>query len=205
MTIPETHIWLEDCERLLLKYGGHGSHSGKVARLADRLFTAMQAIHELPEAERAPLVAAALLHDVGHAIDSEQHHRHSRYLIRHDQGLAHWPEAFRERVALLALNHRRPLVKGIKALKGQERDAVLSQVAMLRLADWLDRPRDHRVEVHDVRFVAESGAIVFALARIRAATLLDCADRKAGLAATHWDATLQFVCDDQIISVEPQR
>ena len=58
------------------------THTRHVARLALQLFDALAAagLHAGDAEERELLWAAAMLHDVGVAVDYDDHHKHSRYL-----------------------------------------------------------------------------------------------------------------------------
>jgi len=56
-------------------------HARQVARLALTLFDELATLHQLPAAARPYLEVAALLHDIGHAVNYQKHHKHTQYLI----------------------------------------------------------------------------------------------------------------------------
>ena len=63
------------------RFGSPQAHSEQVARLSLRLFDQLRGRLGLRAEARGWLESAALLHDVGHLIEHEEHHRHSYYLI----------------------------------------------------------------------------------------------------------------------------
>ncbi|WP_224249939.1 Ppx/GppA phosphatase family protein [Hyalangium gracile] len=116
-------------------------HSQQVARLALALFDQLAALHHLPLSTRPYLEVAALLHDIGTAVNYERHHKHTYYLIHHADlpGLA---DRERELVARVARYHRRspPDVKhsGMVGLLPSEARTVRKLATLLRLANALD-------------------------------------------------------------------
>ena len=64
-------------------YGADFTHTEHVARLAIELWDALAeaGVHDGDGLERDLLWAAAMLHDIGTAVDYDDHHKHSRYLI----------------------------------------------------------------------------------------------------------------------------
>lgn len=94
------------------------------------------------EVEREWLEYAALLHDIGHHIQENQHHKHTYYLITH----ADLPGFSLDEIRIMAnvaRYHRRGLPKaghqGFKLLNADQRKLVLGLSAILRIADGLDR------------------------------------------------------------------
>ena len=87
------------------RYGFDERHAIHAVKLALQIFDQTRTIHNLGGEERALLEIAALLHDIGHFINSSKHHEHSEYIIRasHFVGLS---EEERELVALIARYHR---------------------------------------------------------------------------------------------------
>ena len=68
---------------ILRRFGADEEHGRHVARLADTLFDATASLHQLPVADRGLLHAAAMLHDIGHHIADESHHKHGQYLLKY--------------------------------------------------------------------------------------------------------------------------
>lgn len=116
-------------------------HSLHVTRLALTLFDQLAALHHLPLSTRPYLEVAALLHDIGSAVNYERHHKHTYYLIHHSDlpGLA---DSERELVARVARYHRRspPDVKhsGMEGLLPSEARTVRKLATLLRVANALD-------------------------------------------------------------------
>ena len=68
---------------LAAQYDTDFAHAEHVARLALELWDALAAagVHRGDPKERELLWATAMLHDIGTAVDYDDHHKHSRYLI----------------------------------------------------------------------------------------------------------------------------
>ena len=103
-------------------------------------------LHDLGAAERELLWAACLLHDIGVAVNYDDHHRHSYYLTL-NAGLPGFSPRELILIGLVARYHR----------KGAPDTAALGDVAqhgdderlrllcgMIRLAEQLERSRDGR-------------------------------------------------------------
>jgi exopolyphosphatase/guanosine-5'-triphosphate,3'-diphosphate pyrophosphatase len=129
-------------EALAERFAGPNAHGRQVARLALSLFDGIAADLDLPESSREILEYAALLHDIGHAVDHGRHHHHSCYLIRTGELLGFEPTEI-EMVALVARSHRKQVPKpsdpDLRVLSAPQRRRVRSLGALLRLADALDR------------------------------------------------------------------
>lgn len=125
-------------------------HGQQTARLALRLFDVMNSIHGLGEREREWLEYAALLHDIGYAIQYRNHHKHAYYLIT-NANLDAFDQREIEIIAHVARYHRGPTPKEhrhptLAALKPWQRRAIRQLAALLRLADALDRTHASRVD-----------------------------------------------------------
>jgi exopolyphosphatase/guanosine-5'-triphosphate,3'-diphosphate pyrophosphatase len=138
------------------------THARHVEALAVSLFDQLRSLHGGGVFERTILSGAALLHDVGVAIDYYNHDDHSAYLILNAElpGFTHREIAL---MALLAHYHRRgkPDVtpfKGVLTRDDEERAAKLG--ALLRLAEYLDRSRTQVVRSIRCRIQDSSVQIV---------------------------------------------
>jgi exopolyphosphatase/guanosine-5'-triphosphate,3'-diphosphate pyrophosphatase len=129
-------------------------HVGHVAKLSLELFDGLGAagLHSYGEAERELLWAACELHDIGVAIDYDDHHHHSAYLIL-NAGLPGYSSREQVLIALVARYHRKgePDASSLGDLaergdKGRLR--LLSGI--IRLAEQLERSRDQSVSSVDV-------------------------------------------------------
>src|SRR4029453_6177002 len=129
-------------EALAAKFAGENGHGQQVARIALTLFDATAPALRLRNASRELLEYAALLHDIGHAIDHDRHHRHTYYLIRNAELLGFEPGEV-EMIAYLSRAHRKQSPKlsdpEIRALRAAHRKKIRGLAAILRLADGLDR------------------------------------------------------------------
>jgi exopolyphosphatase/guanosine-5'-triphosphate,3'-diphosphate pyrophosphatase len=144
--------------RLARHLGETSQHGARVARFALRLFDQLEARLHVDHAARELLEYAALLHDVGHHIDHQDHHRHSYYLITHGELLGFQRDEL-EIIGLVARYHRKAAPKAsdaeFRALPAKGRATVRALSAVLRLADAFDR--SHYGAVKDV-VVARRGS-----------------------------------------------
>ncbi len=145
-------------EALAARFADSGKvHGRQVARLALTLFDATATELGLPSHARELLEYAALLHDVGHAVDHDRHHRHSYYLIRNADLLGFDPLEI-EVIAQVARGHRKQIPKladpELRALPAQVRRVVRGLAAIMRVADGLDRTHFNAVQEVRVRLHA---------------------------------------------------
>jgi exopolyphosphatase/guanosine-5'-triphosphate,3'-diphosphate pyrophosphatase len=136
-------------ERLARRVESVHAHSVQCARLAVRLFDVTMSIHGFGPREREWLEYAALLHDIGYSVHHRRHQDHSRYLIA-NSGLEGFDPGELRLIALTAGYHRgrrpRSSDPALAGLAPWERKVVKGLVALLRLADALDRTHASRVE-----------------------------------------------------------
>jgi exopolyphosphatase/guanosine-5'-triphosphate,3'-diphosphate pyrophosphatase len=130
------------------KYLFDEPHSRHVAELALALFDQLGPLHKLGAADRKILQAAALLHDIGQFVSYKGHHKHSWYLISNTE-LANFSRHEMLLVANVARYHRGadPAVQHepFGELAEPDRQRVRRLVAVLRVADALDRDHVQRV------------------------------------------------------------
>jgi exopolyphosphatase/guanosine-5'-triphosphate,3'-diphosphate pyrophosphatase len=134
-------------ESMCHKFQYEPLHCGRVAVFARQLFDALAPLHELGEAEAHLLRHAALLHDVGHFIGFQGHHKHGEYLVRHDAALAGYPQAERELLAYVVRCHRKKAVAPPAGLSCKRQQQALVLAALLRLADGIDYDRNDGVRL----------------------------------------------------------
>jgi exopolyphosphatase/guanosine-5'-triphosphate,3'-diphosphate pyrophosphatase len=126
------------------KYGVDLEHGERVAEFALSLFVQTQAtLHFWGTEEQELLWAAAVLHNCGHFVSHDAHHKHSYYLIRYGDLLG-YTETEIEVIANLARYHRKSSPKKkhenfMSLLNKQQRLMVSQLSALLRLAVALDR------------------------------------------------------------------
>jgi exopolyphosphatase/guanosine-5'-triphosphate,3'-diphosphate pyrophosphatase len=128
-------------------------HAEHLAGLAHQLLEALPGAG-LPEPDEPELVeAAALLHDVGMAVDYDDHHKHSSYLIL-GSGLPGFTPREVALIALMARYHRKgtPSLGALAPLcrEGDEQ-LLLRGAALLRIAEQLERNRDQVVRAARLR------------------------------------------------------
>jgi exopolyphosphatase/guanosine-5'-triphosphate,3'-diphosphate pyrophosphatase len=128
-------------------YGYGGAHSAQVARLAERLFQQLRRLHGLGEPERELLWAAAYLNEIGSAINYQDHHKHSAYLIL-SAGLPGYTHRELALIALLCVYQRKGKAdvnaySTVLEKKDEKRVRMLG--ALLRLAEALDSSRTQDV------------------------------------------------------------
>lgn len=152
------------------RYDYDAPHSHHVARLAARIFDDTRGLHQLGEPERKLLLYAALLHDLGYHIAHNNHHKHGLYLIKN----ADLPGFTGSEIAIMATlvrYHRGSMPKktgdprtakeheDYYSLERAERVVVLKLVAMLQIADGLDRA--HRQTVRDLHCTVSDQTVTF--------------------------------------------
>jgi exopolyphosphatase/guanosine-5'-triphosphate,3'-diphosphate pyrophosphatase len=129
-------------QSLATRYAGTNAHGRQVATLALELFDTLAPDLGLPPAARELLEHAALLHDIGHAIEHDRHQRHTYYLIRASELLGFSPAEI-EMIALVARGHRKQAPRlsdpEMQILAPSNRRLVRGLAALLRVADALDR------------------------------------------------------------------
>jgi exopolyphosphatase/guanosine-5'-triphosphate,3'-diphosphate pyrophosphatase len=153
---------------LAAQYHADFTHTEHVARLSLGLWDELadQGVHPAHVEERELLWAAAMLHDIGTAVDYDDHHKHSRYLVL-NAGLPGYSIRQTALVGQLARYHRKgnPSLGAYAPLAWPGDEQALARgAALLRLSEQLERSRDQAVhDAHvdvvdgrvDLRLVAE--------------------------------------------------
>jgi len=146
---------------LAAQYHPETAHTHHVARLALEIWDALAAagVHRGDPQERELLWAAGILHDVGTAVDYDDHHKHSRYLIL-NAGLPGFSPRETALIGQAARYHRkgRPALGEFAPLARKGDEALLERCcAALRVAEQLERARDQTVRHAEV--VVEDGRV----------------------------------------------
>ena len=148
-------------QALATRYAGTNAHGRHVALLALQLFDTLAPDLGLPPPSRELLEYAALLHDIGHAIEHDRHQRHTCYLIRASDLLGFSPVEI-ETIALVARGHRKQAPRlsdpDVQTLPPASRRLVRGLAALLRVADALDRT--HFGVIERVRMSRQRGRLV---------------------------------------------
>ena len=157
-SLPRRDQALASAEQMGRKYAYDAEHAFFTSRMAVRLFDQSLTLHHLSENERLLLQIAAMLHDIGHFINTVDHEQHGYYLLRHHM-LIGLTSAEQEVVANVVRFHRKdtPGVsdENFKQLSQKDRLTVTKLCALLRLADALDT--SHTARVHDVSLELHEG------------------------------------------------
>jgi exopolyphosphatase/guanosine-5'-triphosphate,3'-diphosphate pyrophosphatase len=157
------HAQLGAVERLARRWTGDNAHGRQVARLAMALFDGTHEVLDLAPESRDLLQYAALLHDIGHAVSHDRHHRHTAYLVRNGEFPGFTTREV-EIIAETARHHRKQIPKAstpeLEAMPAKVRRTVRALAALLRIADALDRThtgvlRGAAVQVSPARVVID--------------------------------------------------
>ena len=146
---------------LAAQYHEDFTHIEHVARLSLRMWDELgeAGVHGADPRERDLLWAAAMLHDIGTAVDYDDHHKHSRYLILNASLPGH---STRETALIgqLARYHRKgnPSLGAYSKLARDGDEELLARgSALLRVAEQLERSRDQAV--HDATLSVVDGQV----------------------------------------------
>lgn len=148
-SMPRRIQVMTSVEAMGWKFGFDGEHGAITARLAVSLFNQTLSLHHLTENECLLLEAAAMLHDIGHVINTIDHDRHGYYLIKHHSLIGLTPPE-QEIVANLVYYHRKQTPSAnddtLKNMPQKDRIVVTKLCALLRLADALDTSHTGRIQ-----------------------------------------------------------
>jgi exopolyphosphatase / guanosine-5'-triphosphate,3'-diphosphate pyrophosphatase len=143
------------------RFTAEPSHVERVADLSLEMFDGLAeaGLHELGAADRELLWAACVLHDIGTAIDYDDHHRHSQYLIL-NAGLPGFTPRELVMVGLIARYHRKgdPDTSELGPLEERgDAERLRLLCAIIRLAEQLERSRDGAIR--QVSVAAHDGTV----------------------------------------------
>ena len=127
-------------ERWVLSQLGTTEHERRVTQIASKLFDLTLPLHGLTANDRRLLRLAAMAHDVGRAIDDDTHPALGAQMIL-DAASLPLTDADRRALAYLTRYHRgaAPEPRTDEVLsRGDDHDALLRVLALLRAADGLD-------------------------------------------------------------------
>ncbi|MBA3302229.1 MAG: Ppx/GppA family phosphatase [Thermoleophilaceae bacterium] len=136
-------------------------HTEHVTRLSLELLDGLNREGIVPVSTEARDItwAAGMLHDTGAAIDYDDHHKHSHYLIL-STGLPGWTPRELVLIALAARYHRKgdPDASELGTLEEKGDAKLLALISgILRMAEQLERSRDGAVR--SVEVSAENGTV----------------------------------------------
>ena len=136
-------------------------HADHVRELSLQLFDQLQPIHNYSSHERVILEAAALLHDVGHAISHKGHHKHGEYLTMNGDipGLEGRDRALT--AAVVRYHNRKAAPENhhvaYNSLNSSDQRLARRLASLVRIAEGLDH--SHRERIQDIRATFQRGAV----------------------------------------------
>jgi exopolyphosphatase / guanosine-5'-triphosphate,3'-diphosphate pyrophosphatase len=154
----------ESVRNLAHRFGHDDAHDLHVWALSASMYDGLGAagLHDYGQDERELLWAACLLHDIGVAVNYDDHHRHSHYLTL-NAGLPGFTPRELILIGLIARYHRKGAPDaselGDLAESGDEHRLQLL-CGVIRLADKLERSRDRAIT--DVLVSANGDAVSLA-------------------------------------------
>ncbi len=117
-------------------------HAQHVAATATFLFHVCHPLYDGPKSDVELLEYASLLHDVGYLISHDEHHKHSRYLIKNADLQGFQPEEV-SIMSLVARYHRNSAPSSsherYRRLPPGQQQRVRQLASLLRVAEGLDR------------------------------------------------------------------
>jgi exopolyphosphatase/guanosine-5'-triphosphate,3'-diphosphate pyrophosphatase len=168
-----THIGLHlpDLYLKAERLGASRAHLDQVVAIGEQLFDRLRPLHRLAPDWKSYLTAAAILHDVGEAVTPTKHEAHSYYIVKHADfpSMEKWETEF---VAQLCRWHAsgRPeegdLDFGSRAGgkdRAKRREAFFKLLALLRVADALDRGHRNVVRIARISNVGKGKSRVVRL------------------------------------------
>ncbi len=142
-----------EIERLRRAFLPHDPHSDHVAHLATRLFDGTRALHGLGDRDRELLHHAGRLHGIGEAIALRRQHIHGAYLVENAELRGFDPTETAMLATLVRFHRSRGIATAhppYAALASEDRHRTERILALLQLADGLDRAHDQAVREVDV-------------------------------------------------------
>lgn len=138
------------------RYSVDPVHAEFVASTSLNLFDATAPLHRLRVDDRRLLEFAAMLHDVGHHISGEDHHKHGQYLIRNTR-MSGFTAPEIDQLGLIVRYHRgkAPKKRDLARLTPEDARKVSVLAAILAVADGLDRGHDRNIQQVEGRLDGE--------------------------------------------------
>ena len=131
-------------QEMLDKFSKDTNHPYEVRKLAMMIFDGVsEQVEQLSNKQRKYLENAALLHDIGYAIESKNHHKHSQKMVL-EHGLDEFNEREKEIISCICRYHRGSLPDKDEHeiychFDKKERKTVKRLGGILKIADALDR------------------------------------------------------------------
>jgi len=145
---------LESAKKIALKYHIPEGHYLAVMSYGNKIFDQMKKIYGMSRRDKLLLQLAAILHDCGKFVNTQNHHIHSCALIKGSEISGLTKEEI-DVVASIALYHSQT-VPGVaddnfRDFKASKKVLISKLAAILRIADALDRSRKQKISSIDVK------------------------------------------------------
>jgi exopolyphosphatase / guanosine-5'-triphosphate,3'-diphosphate pyrophosphatase len=143
-----------EMDRLLRTFTPDDPHPEHVARLAAQVFDGTQTVHGLDGHDRHLLVAAAKVHSIGEALALRRQQVHGAYLVEHGELRGFDPEGLAMLTTLVRYHPSHGIGRDFPpfaSLDEAARDRTRRLLALLQVADGLDRAHDQAVQRVDAR------------------------------------------------------
>ena len=145
---PREQVWTS-AMRLGEKYQFDSEHGNLVSFLAGSLFEQTMSLHNLEPEDKLLLEVAALLHDIGHFINTLDHDKHAYYIFQANP-LIGLKKRQQDIVANVMRYHRKAMPnvqdENFRGLNSKDRLTVIKLAALLRLADAMDVSHTYSVK-----------------------------------------------------------
>jgi exopolyphosphatase / guanosine-5'-triphosphate,3'-diphosphate pyrophosphatase len=143
-----------EVDRMRVQFTPDDPHLAHVADLAVQLFDGTRDLHGMNGADRDLLWYGAGLHDIGESLALRGHHKHGAYLLEHAEMRGFGPTETAMLCSIVRFHKSRGLSTDFlpyRSLRKREQRRVEKLVALLQVADGLDRARDQAVRTLEVR------------------------------------------------------
>jgi exopolyphosphatase / guanosine-5'-triphosphate,3'-diphosphate pyrophosphatase len=129
---------------VLERYNADMVHARSTAGLALQLYDATAELHQLRADDRRLLEFSALLHDIGHHISGEDHHKHGAYLLRNTR-MSGFTAPELDAMSEIVRHHRGqvPKKRELSRFDADSEKRVRILAALLAVADAFDRGHDN--------------------------------------------------------------
>jgi exopolyphosphatase / guanosine-5'-triphosphate,3'-diphosphate pyrophosphatase len=154
----------DEIERLRRMFVPDDPHPLHVAHLAVQLFDGTVALHGLGPTDRELLGHAARIHAIGEAIALRRQHFHGTYLVDNAELRGFSPADSAMLTTLVRFHRSRGINRSFDAfaaLTDDDRERVTRLLALLQVADGLDRAHDQAV--HDLEVELSDDRVVLTL------------------------------------------
>lgn len=181
-----------EVERVRDAFMAADAPTAHVADLAVALFDGTQPLHGMDAADRELLWCGATLHDIGESLALRRHHQHGAYLLEHAEMRGFSPVETAILCSMARFHNSRGMSTDFPpygSLRKKDRRRAEGMVALLHIADGLDRARDQSVRDLDIELDGTAVRIGLRGAGLHVARAE--VDRKTALFERTFDADVQ--------------